>query len=171
MSIDEKIKLISSAIELTSTTEVNDISNQGQSPTSNQTQKVSTILKSQIEKTKEPNSILRALGTPGPFQVIDGPILDKSTKSELDHPPEGPRRRYDCKNYETCLNLAAALNWDSFTCRGCCEEVNEKLLWRAQHEMRKDQMAKAICDLPNPRQRKIESPASPSEVKLVEEKN
>lgn len=100
---------------------------------------------------------LKTFGCPGPFQVIDQSVPDGTPRSELDHPAEGPKRRYDCGNYETCLNLAAALNWDSFTCRGCCREINEKLLWRAQHEVRKDLMAKAICELPDPRDRKIEN--------------
>lgn len=91
------------------------------------------------------------IGTPGPFQIIDTESI-----SELDHPAEGPRRRYDCRNYETCLNLAAALNWDNFTCRGCSGCINESLMWRAQHQVLRDPMAKALCDLPDAKMRKIE---------------
>jgi hypothetical protein len=117
-------------------------------------------------------SKLKTLGSAGPFQILDAPIPDGSClKSELDHPPEGPRRRYDCINYETCLKIAAALNWFSFTCRGCCGDVNEKLFWRAQQEVRKDEMAKIICDLPDARERKIENTPNPVGLKLVVNKS
>ena len=60
---------------------------------------------------------------------------------------EPPDRNYDCKHYETCLDLAASLNWSSFTCTGCSGEVNSALLWRAHQNQRKDSVAKALCDL------------------------
>jgi hypothetical protein len=60
---------------------------------------------------------------------------------------EPPNRNYDCKHYETCLDLAASLNWSSFTCQGCSGEVNSALLWRAHQNQRKDSVAKALCDL------------------------
>ena len=44
--------------------------------------------------------------------------------------------------------MAAALNWDSFTCRGCCGEVNRSLLWQAHQAMKKDGIGKLICDIP-----------------------
>lgn len=59
-----------------------------------------------------------------------------------------PRRRYDCAQYDECLKLAAALNWDSFTCRGCNGELNETLVWRARQSAKKDSVAKAICAFP-----------------------
>jgi hypothetical protein len=117
------------------------------------------------------SKIQKKFGTPGPFQVIDSPQSNDSERSELDHPAVGPRRRYDCSNYETCLNLAAAVNWDSFTCRGCCGEVNPKLLWRAQHEITKDRMAKIICELPDPKSRRIEKSNPIVNLKLVSNKN
>ncbi len=49
-----------------------------------------------------------------------------------------PERSYGCKNYDTCLELAAALDWDSFTCAGCCGEFDRQLLWRAQHALKKN---------------------------------
>ena len=64
------------------------------------------------------------------------------------HPAaEPPERKYDCEHYETCLDLAASLNWASFTCGGCSGEVNSALLWRAHQNQRKDSVAKALCDL------------------------
>lgn len=57
-------------------------------------------------------------------------------------------RDFDCGNYTTCLGLAAALNWDSFTCAQCSREVNAHLLWRAHHECRKDAILSDICRLP-----------------------
>jgi predicted Fe-S protein YdhL (DUF1289 family) len=88
-------------------------------------------------------------GTPGPFEVRLEPHLHAqpsdqplSASIESDHPP---RRRYECGQYDECLKLAAALNWDSFTCRGCSGEINETLVWRARQSTKKDSVAKAIC--------------------------
>ncbi len=78
------------------------------------------------------------IGKPGPFQIIEN--------ESLDFPLEPPRRRYSCPRYDTCLNLAAALNWDSFTCRGCSGEANQALFWRARQEFRKDGVVRKICD-------------------------
>ncbi len=61
---------------------------------------------------------------------------------------EPPVRNYGCANYDTCLDLAAALNWASFTCGSCRGTINESLMWRARHATRKDAFAKAICELP-----------------------
>ena len=92
------------------------------------------------------NSFGRSLvfGEPGPFQIIE--------HETLDIPSMAPKRRYACPNYETCLGLAAAFNWDSFTCRGCSGEMNQSFLWRAQQSMRKDPIAQEICSssLPEP---------------------
>jgi hypothetical protein len=81
------------------------------------------------------------IGKPGPFQIIE----DQGT---TDQPISPPRRRYFCPHYETCLNLAAALNWDSFTCRGCCGEIEQTLLWRARQAQKKDKIAHELCELP-----------------------
>ena len=77
------------------------------------------------------------IGKPGPFQIIE--------HDSLDFPSEPPRRRHSCNNYENCLNLAAALNWDSFTCRGCDGSINTALCWRAQQELKKDKVTRSIC--------------------------
>jgi hypothetical protein len=61
---------------------------------------------------------------------------------------EPPVRRYDCENYETCLDLAAVFNWSSFSCGKCCGQVNERLKWRACQIQRKDSLARAVSDLP-----------------------
>jgi hypothetical protein len=74
-------------------------------------------------------------GSRNPFTAVEAPV-------------EAPRRRYDCQNYCTCLDLAAALNWDNFTCRGCSGDIDEKLLWRARQALRKDEVARQVCDLP-----------------------
>ncbi len=60
-----------------------------------------------------------------------------------------PDRNYDCQNYDTCLGLAAALNWNSFACTGCSGSVNQHLLWRAHSEVRKNKTLAELCDLPN----------------------
>ncbi len=59
-----------------------------------------------------------------------------------------PYRDYNCSNYDTCLGLAAALDWESFTCNGCSGCVNPHVLWRAHHEVRKNKTLAAICNLP-----------------------
>ncbi|MCB0310716.1 MAG: hypothetical protein KDD42_05750 [Bdellovibrionales bacterium] len=83
------------------------------------------------------------IGEPGPFRII-GNIGDNAPES----PRRPPRRRYDCQNYSTCLNIACALNWDSFTCRGCCADVSEALKWRAHQALKKDGVANSLCELP-----------------------
>jgi hypothetical protein len=83
------------------------------------------------------------IGKPGPFQVIDN-----DGHGNPDAPISPPRRRYDCSHYETCLDLAAALNWDSFSCRGCSGEVNESLFWRAAQMEKRDALVSEICTIP-----------------------
>ncbi|MEN9845733.1 MAG: hypothetical protein RIS36_880 [Pseudomonadota bacterium] len=99
----------------------------------------------------------QSIGTPGPFEVrceshADGdPNSTTSTIARNDLPAssdEVPRRRYDCERYETCLGLAASLNWESFTCRGCCGQPNENLVWRARVSARKDSVAARLLKAP-----------------------
>ncbi|WKZ56247.1 MAG: hypothetical protein QY326_05775 [Bdellovibrionota bacterium] len=83
------------------------------------------------------------LGKPGPFQVI------KSEEAGVPgSPTQPPRRRYECPNYQTCLSIAAAVNWDSFTCRGCNGQVEESLFWQAHNAQRHDKVAEQICEIP-----------------------
>lgn len=58
-------------------------------------------------------------------------------------------RDFDCPNYTVCLGTAAALNWDSFSCFGCCGQVDHQLLWRAHHNVRRDEVLADICRLPS----------------------
>jgi hypothetical protein len=81
------------------------------------------------------------VGKPGPFQIISS----SDQKGCVDSPIAAPRRRYLCQNYATCLDLAAALNWDNFTCRGCSGEIDAALLWRARTEIRKDRVVSKLC--------------------------
>ena len=80
------------------------------------------------------------LGTPGPFQVCEDKSYEEHANSS-----EAPKRKYDCTNYDACLDLAAALNWDSFTCVGCNQELNSNLVWRAHQAKRHDAVAHSIC--------------------------
>lgn len=57
-------------------------------------------------------------------------------------------RMFDCKNYNTCLSLAAALNWNSFTCFGCDGKCNRQLLWRAHNCVKNDRELADLCELP-----------------------
>ena len=84
------------------------------------------------------------IGKPGPFQIIKN-----GSYAAGDVPLTAPRRRYSCPHYETCLVLAAALNWDSFTCRGCSGEVDQTLCWRAHQMAKKDKVVQEICEIPN----------------------
>jgi predicted Fe-S protein YdhL (DUF1289 family) len=84
-------------------------------------------------------SLLHMLRRNGPFQVIEN-----DGTGVVDSPIEAPRRRYACPNYNQCLVIAASMNWDSFTCRGCSGQIDETLRWRAQQAQRKDQVAKRI---------------------------
>ncbi len=59
-----------------------------------------------------------------------------------------PVRNYDCKNYGTCLGLAAALDWSSFSCKGCSGNVDNRLLWRAHHRVRQNKALQSLCNLP-----------------------
>lgn len=80
----------------------------------------------------------------GPFQLIED-----EEELALHRRGEKPRRKFSCPHYHHCLALAAALNWDSFTCRNCCGEMNKALIWRAHHEKKRDNMVNVICDLPD----------------------
>ena len=77
---------------------------------------------------------------PGPF-----PVLEEQSAHQ---PHEPALRQYDCPAYEECLNLAAALDWSGFTCFGCSGVVNENLRWRACQALKKDSVARRICDVP-----------------------
>lgn len=78
------------------------------------------------------------IGKPGPFQIIEN--------EPSDAPTNAPRRRYTCSNYCTCLDIAAALNWDNYTCRGCSGEIDESLRWRARQIAKKDKIVQFICN-------------------------
>ena len=83
------------------------------------------------------------IGKPGPFQIIES-----NGTGLVDSPMCAPRRRYECHNYATCLDLAAALNWDNFTCRGCSGEIEESLYWRAHQASKKDAVVNSLCEVP-----------------------
>lgn len=84
------------------------------------------------------------LGKPGPFQIVEAEGC-----GVVDNPMDAPRRRYDCQFYQSCLAIAAALNWDSFTCRGCCGKIAEQLFWRARQASKKDEIVGRLCELPS----------------------
>ncbi|RMG41380.1 MAG: hypothetical protein D6719_08700 [Candidatus Dadabacteria bacterium] len=87
-------------------------------------------------------------GTPGPFQIINNRLLPDGKPAVSSTPITPPRRRYSCENYETCLDLACSLNWDSFTCRGCSGKINKALLWQAHQARKSDLIARKICSIP-----------------------
>ncbi len=71
----------------------------------------------------------------GPFPVI----LDNAPPSVKRTPP---KRNYSCENYEGCLSLCAALNWESFSCLGCNGEPDANLVWEAQLKRKDDLLAR-----------------------------
>jgi hypothetical protein len=91
----------------------------------------------------------------GPFEVA----FDTSLQSHSDSVPPSTvlpeqdqaanqdvlERRLECNHYEECLNLAAALDWDSFTCTRCNGKIDETLLWRAGQKTKRDALTEAIC--------------------------
>ena len=80
---------------------------------------------------------------PGPHQVFDSD-LPRLAEGATGSPP----RYYGCCNYSTCLNVAAALNWDNFSCCGCSAEVDQALFWQARQAQKKDAVAKRLCSIP-----------------------
>lgn len=115
----------------------------------------------------------------GPFQIIDSEAMSvcqasvanaeasENSAQGMPSPLSSPRRRYNCKNYATCLNLAAALNWDNFTCRGCSGEIDESLYWRARQAMKKDTIVQTLCEIPEIAFHKSEEPAIEPLVHIV----
>ena len=77
----------------------------------------------------------------GPFRVMEDDLIATVQESS-------ERRSYECDHYISCLNLAAALDWDSFTCQGCKGEFDQALLWQARSAIRKDQLMQEVCELP-----------------------
>lgn len=61
---------------------------------------------------------------------------------------EAPFRQYDCESYDSCLSVAAALNWNSFTCENCSGCPNQQLLWKAHSKLRDDNPLAKLCALP-----------------------
>jgi hypothetical protein len=79
----------------------------------------------------------------------NGPFpLSRPTEPQDLHPNAAPLRDYSCESYENCLELAAALDWESFTCNGCCGELNKKLIWQAHLAQREDKVANKLCEIP-----------------------
>jgi hypothetical protein len=114
-------------------------------------------------------------GNCGPFEVVFGdsegavPAVSAGTSSVAPVVVCGdqePERRYDCSNYESCLKVAAALNWESFTCASCCGQIDENLQWRSCLNTRKDAVAKAICGRPHLLSHAV-SKASPASTPLT----
>jgi hypothetical protein len=93
------------------------------------------------------------IGKPGPFQIIES-----EGKGIVDLPIAPPRRRYSCPHYNCCLDLAAALNWDNFTCRGCSGEIDESLYWRAHQASKRDSVVRTLCELPELKKIEVAEP-------------
>ena len=77
-----------------------------------------------------------------------GPIEFKENIGSLESQATYPSRNQSCKNYETCLNLAASLDCEGFDCTNCNKKINEQLIWRAQSAQREDNLSKKIFPIP-----------------------
>mgnify|MGYP006988479218 FL=1 len=77
-----------------------------------------------------------------PLETEVDPILDHMLQENA------VQRNFDCNHYETCLGLAAALNWDSFTCTACSRKINPQLVWRAHQNVRQEKSKNEICGRP-----------------------
>lgn len=78
--------------------------------------------------------------TTGPFKIVEA---KSDCENQADH-----FRNYDCNNYDTCLSLAAALDWDSFHCCECTGVIDSAILWQARQAQRRDKVVNRICDIP-----------------------
>ena len=111
------------------------------------------VHQNRMSKARETKTELRSAS--GPFEVAltTSPqgVAESATPNEQLVGATQPanqdilERRLECSHYESCLNLAAALDWESFTCKGCNGEIDESLLWRAGQSTKRDAIAKAIC--------------------------
>ena len=67
----------------------------------------------------------------GPFQIIidveDNWPFTKSGFSE---------RIHSCIYYQTCLEIAATLDWDDFSCRNCTGSINQAILVQAEERVK-----------------------------------
>jgi hypothetical protein len=79
----------------------------------------------------------------GPLELRPDLTLDDSGR-----PWRCPERNYSCSNYETCLGVAAALDWESFTCCGCEGSVDSVLVWKAHRAVRHDRRWASLLTLP-----------------------
>ena len=75
-------------------------------------------------------------------------VAGTEVEDDDDDCEDSPFRNFDCSNYNKCLSLAAALDWDSFTCEGCNLEINEQLIWRAHHRLRSDPYLARLFSIP-----------------------
>jgi hypothetical protein len=69
----------------------------------------------------------------GPFQIINI------------HSCSSTDRNLECRNYETCLGIAAAFNWESFSCKQCIGEIDPHISWRVRHIIKRDSLGKFLC--------------------------
>ena len=81
------------------------------------------------------------------LRIVGGAEDERAHQTPEDLLP-APDRNYDCPHYDTCLGLAAAFDWSSFTCHGCSGMVNEQLIWRAHQRLKGDRTLAALCALP-----------------------
>ncbi len=92
--------------------------------------------------------VIYLFATPPAIPHIEMREVEEPQAEQAQSDFQEPERNYDCSNYSACLGLAAALDWTSFTCRGCNGCVNEQLLWKAHQRVRDNKTLQSVCNLP-----------------------
>lgn len=77
--------------------------------------------------------------------MVQGPFKVKKVALAVNDELPIEDRCYDCKNYDLCLNLAAALDWDGFCCTNCDKSVDQKLVWQALKIKKADRVVEELC--------------------------
>ncbi|MGA1191040.1 MAG: hypothetical protein ACO3XO_02025 [Bdellovibrionota bacterium] len=116
------------------------------------TEKETILQRTQLgEITAQDTGTTRTTSEPhcGPFQFqpeSETPLSNAQHEEAFPADPLTPLvRSYDCKHYDCCLELAAALNWENFTCSGCGGDINQHLVWKANLAKREDEVANRLC--------------------------
>jgi hypothetical protein len=79
----------------------------------------------------------------GPFA-----ILEEKGDGEVSAPVFPALRHYDCPNYETCLSIAIAQDWDNFGCNGCVGTPRDSLIWKSHVANRRNKVNETLSKLP-----------------------
>jgi hypothetical protein len=77
-----------------------------------------------------------------------GPHQITRNRKEFQNQEIGPYRRPNCSNYSKCLDIAACLDWDSFTCLQCNGSIDATFIWQMRSKMKKDKLCQRLFSPP-----------------------